>query len=202
MWLPFYLMHERHLSMPAMAKTLAVYYLVDAASALATGWPTDLWIRRGSTTTVVRKSAMALGWTTAAVGLAGCALAGSRFYWGWLMTTAVGCGMGKSGTFAFAQTLAGPQAAGKWTGLQNGFGNLAGVVAPALTGFLVDWSGNFQAALAITAGVSLLSAMSWVFLVGQVKQVAWDRRSTRRCSARLASPRSNRERLAGRWTRS
>jgi len=106
----------------------------------------------------------------------GCALAGSRFYWGWLMTTAVGCGMGKSGTFAFAQTLAGPQAAGKWTGLQNGFGNLAGVVAPALTGFLVDWSGNFQAALAITAGVSLLSAMSWVFLVGQVKQVAWDRR--------------------------
>jgi ACS family D-galactonate transporter-like MFS transporter len=176
MWLPFYLMHERHLSMPAMAKTLAVYYLVDAASALATGWLTDLWIRRGFTTTVVRKSAMALGWTTAAVGLAGCALAGSRFYWGWLMTTAVGCGMGKSGTFAFAQTLAGPQAAGKWTGLQNGFGNLAGVVAPALTGFLVDWSGNFQAALAITAGVSLLSAMSWVFLVGQVKQVAWDRR--------------------------
>ena len=176
MWLPFYLMHERHLSMPAMAKTLAVYYLVDAASALATGWLTDLWIRRGFTTTVVRKAAMALGWTTAAVGLAGCALAGSRFYWGWLMTTAVGCGMGKSGTFAFAQTLAGPQAAGKWTGLQNGFGNLAGVVAPALTGFLVDWSGNFQAALAITAGVSLLSAMSWVFLVGQVKQVAWDRR--------------------------
>ena len=82
MWLPFYLMHERHLSMPAMAKTLAVYYLVDAASALATGWLTDLWIRRGFTTTVVRKSAMALGWTTAAVGLAGCALAGSRFLLG------------------------------------------------------------------------------------------------------------------------
>ena len=75
-WLPYYLVHERHLSVDSMAKTAAVYYLVDATSAIATGWFSDFWIRRGFTPTLVRKSAMAIGHTTAAIALAGCVLAG------------------------------------------------------------------------------------------------------------------------------
>jgi hypothetical protein len=47
------------------------------------------------------------------------------------------------------------------------------VVGPALTGFIVDWTGHFQVALVITAGVSLLSGISWVFLVGRFEQVVW-----------------------------
>jgi len=34
---------------------------------------------------------------------------------------------------AFAQTLAGPESAGRWMGLQNGFANFAGIVSPADT---------------------------------------------------------------------
>ena len=48
--------------------------------------------------------------------------------------------MGGSGVFAFAQTLAGPQAAGKWVGLQTAISNFAGVIAPALTGFLLGYA--------------------------------------------------------------
>ncbi len=172
-WLPFYLSHEQHLSMREMVNTAAMYYAVDAAAALATGWITDLWIRRGSVAGIVRKSAMALGWTMAAIGFVGCSSAGPRSFLGWLMVTGVGCGIGNSGIWAFSQTLAGPDAVGRWTGLQNGFANLAGVVGPALTGFIVDWTGHFQAALLITAGVCLLSGISWVFLVGRVEQVVW-----------------------------
>ena len=172
-WLPFYLVQERHLSIPGMAKTTAVYYLVDAMAAIATGWITDYSIRSGFTTTLVRKSAMALGWTTAAIGLIGLSLAGPHFYLGWLMVAGVGCGIGQSGTFTFPQTLAGPQATGRWVGMQNGIGNLAGVIGPALTGFLVDWTGDFQAALALTAGVSMLAGISWVFLVGRLEPVGW-----------------------------
>src|SRR5262249_33519258 len=106
-WLPFYLVHERHLSIQDMAKTTAVYYLVDAMAAIATGWVTDSCIRSGFTPTLVRKSAMALGWTTAAIGLSGLGLAGLHSYLGWLMIAAVGCGIGQSGTFTFPQTLAG-----------------------------------------------------------------------------------------------
>jgi ACS family D-galactonate transporter-like MFS transporter len=172
-WLPFYLVQEHQLAMEHMVKITALYYLVDAGAAVATGWLADFFIGRGFTTTIVRKSAMAFGWTTAAIGLAGCGLGSPAFYLGWLMLSAVGNGMGISGTFAFSQTLAGPQAAGRWVGLQNGVGNLAGVIGPALTGFLVDWTGHFQAAVALTAAMSLLSAICYVFFVGSVRQVVW-----------------------------
>jgi len=172
-WLPFYLVHEQHLSMRDMVNKAALYYTVDAAAALVTGWMTDFWIQRGSVAGIVRKSAMALGWTIAAIGFVGCSSAGPRSFLGWLMVTGVGCGIGNSGIWAFSQTLAGPHAAGRWTGLQNGFANLAGVIGPALTGFIVDWTGHFQVALLITAGVSLLSGISWVFLVGRVEAVTW-----------------------------
>jgi ACS family D-galactonate transporter-like MFS transporter len=174
-WLPFYLVHEQHLSMQAMARTAALYFLVDAASSFATGWLTDFCIRRGLTTTVVRKSAMGLGFTTAAAGFTGCALAGSESWLAWLLIVGVGYGIGGSGCYVFSQTLAGPQATGKWVGLQVAISNFAGVIVPALTGLLLDRTGHFQAALAITAGVCVLGALSWVFWIGPVVPVIWSR---------------------------
>ena len=97
----------------------------------------------------------------------------SQWYLVCLVAVAIGSGIAGAGTFAFSQTLAGPQAAGKWTGLQNGFANFAGVVAPALTGFLVDRTGNFLAPLAITATVLLAGGLSWVLAVERVEQVIW-----------------------------
>ena len=75
--------------------------------------------------------------------------------------------------FAFAQTLAGRQAAGKWTGLQNGFGNFAGIIGPALTGFVVQKTGNFLAPFAITVVVLVIGGLGWVFVVGGVEETKW-----------------------------
>jgi cyanate permease len=77
------------------------------------------------------------------------------------------------GVFAYAQTLAGPQAAGKWTGLQNGFGNFAGLIGPILTGFVVDKTGSFLAPFAITVAVLILGFIAWVFIVGPLQEVNW-----------------------------
>jgi ACS family D-galactonate transporter-like MFS transporter len=179
-WLPFYLVHEQHLSLQEMVNKAALYYTVDAAAALTTGWVADFWIRRGSSAGLVRKSAMAVGWTTAAIGFLGCSSAGSHSYLAWLMVAGVGMGAGNSGLWAFSQTLAGPRAVGRWCGLQNGFGNLGGVICPALTGLTVDWTGHFQLAIEITAGVCLVGVMVWVFFLGELKEVDWARSTKRR----------------------
>ena len=175
-WLPYYLMQERRLSIEAMSITAAIYYVVDATSALAAGWFSDWFIRCGYTATVVRKSVMAIGHTTTAIGMAGCALAGSHSYLLFLLIIGIGSGTGGSGVYAFSQTLAGPRVAGRWTGMQNGMGNLAGVIGPALTGFTVDWTGNFVLALAITAAVALAGGVAWVFGVGPLEQIPWELR--------------------------
>jgi MFS family permease len=173
-WLPFYLVRERHLTMEAMAKFAGMYFLVDAASAISCGWLSDLFIRHRYNPTFVRKSAMVLGHTTAGVAIASCAMAGPHTYPAWLMAAAVGSGMTGSGLYVFAQVLAGPRATGTWTGLQNGFANLAGVIAPALTGFLVNRTGNFLVAFAITAMVSVMGSLGWVLGVRRLEHVDWD----------------------------
>jgi MFS family permease len=172
-WLPFYLVHERHLSLESMSKTAGAYYIIDAAAAIATGWVSDFFIRHGHSTTVVRKSAMALGHTTAAIALAGCAMAGPHTYLIWLLAAGIGSGITGSGIYAFCQTLAGPKAAGRWTGFQNGFANFAGIIAPALTGFTVNRTGNFLMALAVTSVVTLAGALAWVFVIGRLEPVNW-----------------------------
>ena len=172
-WLPFYLVHDRHLSLFAMAKISSLYYLVDATSALFAGWLSDLLIRRGFTTTFIRKSAMAIGHTIAAIGLAIFAIAGAESYLIWLVVTGVGAGIAGSGIYAYCQILAGPRAAGTWTGLQNGLANFAGIIAPAVTGFLVDQTGNFRTALALSAAVTAAGALGWTLLVPRVEPIPW-----------------------------
>jgi MFS transporter, ACS family, D-galactonate transporter len=78
-----------------------------------------------------------------------------------------------SNLWAVTQTLAGAGTAGRWTGLQNFVGNLAGVVAPALTGIVVDRTGHFFWAFAIASVVTLLGAASWTFVVGRIEPVRW-----------------------------
>jgi hypothetical protein len=81
-----------------------------------------------------------------------------------------------SNIWAITQTLAGPKAAGRWTGFQNFVGNLAGMVAPAITGLVLDRTGQFYWAFAILTAVALIGMCSWLFLVGPVQQVVWRKR--------------------------
>ena len=174
-WLPQYLQRGRHLSLATMSLVAGLYYAFDGVSAISTGWLQDFWIRKGGTPTVVRKTAMAIGFSLAAVGVLGCALAGLHSYLPWLLAAGWGCGMTSPGLYAVPQTLAGPEAVGKWYGWQNGFGNFAGVIGPALTGFVLQRTGTFIAPFAITAGICVIGVVAWVWIVGRVEQVTWNR---------------------------
>ena len=172
-WLPYYLVREQGLSMGAMSRIAALYYLVGATSCFVTGWIADWWMRHGGEVTTVRKTGMFIGPVLAGVSLIGLSAATHGIYLYALLSTAVGGGIAAAGVFAFGQTLAGPAGAGRWTGLQNGFANFAGVLCPALTGLLVDWTGHFQIALTIAAGISIAGGFTWVFMVRHLEPIRW-----------------------------
>lgn len=184
-WLPFYLVLDRHLSMKTMVGIAGLYYLVDAVSSISTGWLQDFLIQKGWAPTLVRKSAMGIAFSIAAIAICACVVASPDSYLRWLMVLGWGCGMSAPGLYTFPQTLAGPYAVGKWYGWQNGFANFAGIVGPALTGFVVQRTGNFFAPFAITAAVCIAGITAWVFVVGPVEQVDWqpDRRGAALASA-------------------
>ena len=84
-------------------------------------------------------------------------------------------GMAASNSWAITQVLAGPEMLGRWTGVQNFVGNFAGGVAAALTGFLLDRTGQYYLPFFVAAAIAWCGAICWMFLVGRVEEVAWDK---------------------------
>jgi MFS family permease len=163
--------------MDGMAKVGGAFFLLAAVSASACGRLSDQWIASGATPNRVRKTFM----ITAAFGI-GIALAANVASSGsvaivWLMAAAAFFGLGSSNIWAITQTLAGPQAAGRWAGVQLFFGNSSGVVVPAVTGVILQRTGHFGWAFLIVAAISWIGALAWIFLVGRIEPVLW-RRST------------------------
>ena len=173
-WLPYYLIRERQFSMSTMAKIGTVGYLCYSAGATLFGWLSDRWIAAGNSPTLVRKTFAGVGAGSAGLLLLGCVLAGPQVSVLLLLLGFGAGGMCGSNIWAITQTLAGPKMSGRWTGFQNFVGNLAGIIAPTVTGFVVGYTGRFFAAFAIMAAVSLLAALSYFFVVGPVKEIAWE----------------------------
>jgi sugar phosphate permease len=63
--------------------------------------------------------------------------------------------------------------AGRWTSLQNGIANLSGIVAPWVTGWIVQHHGSARLAFVITGAVALAGAFSWGLLVRRVEPIQW-----------------------------
>ena len=71
------------------------------------------------------------------------------------------------------QTFAGPWATGRWMGIQNAVGNVAGMTAPVVTGYLVQHTGHYTAALIVSGVVALCGLVAWLVVVPEVRPIDW-----------------------------
>jgi len=172
-WLPSYLVKERGFSMSNMAYVGALAFFVTGITTIITGAVADEAIRTGSTPTKVRKTCVVLGLGLATSVVAVAVVDGAVASMACLMFACLAYGIFASSHWAIAQTIAGPLAAGKWTGMQNCLANMAGVAAPAITGFAVDKTGHFFWAFAVCSAVVLLGAAAYAFLLGPVRPLDW-----------------------------
>ncbi|HSH95290.1 MAG TPA: MFS transporter [Roseimicrobium sp.] len=173
-WLPAYLEEERGFSKEAMAVFGSLPFWAMAVTSLAGGWFSDKWIRSGATPTRVRKTFIVAGFLMCAAFMVPAVMVkDAQWCVAFLTAACAALGFYTSNVWAVTQTLAGPAAAGKWTGIQNCIGNLGGVVSPALTGWLVSETKSFTLAFGISAGVLVLGVGAYVFLVGRIVPLEW-----------------------------
>jgi MFS transporter, ACS family, D-galactonate transporter len=177
-WLPYYLVRERHFSMDKMARIGGAVFLTQAVCSVVCGRVADRWIAAGGSRTRVHITFMVAGMLGTAVFLLASSLAGPALSIGLLLLVGASCGMSISNMWPITQTLAGPRAAGRWTGLQCGFSNSSGAVASAVTGFILDRTGLFFWAFAVAAALCVLGTFSWMFLVCPVEPVIWKRKTS------------------------
>ena len=93
LWLPLYLVRERHQSMQDMSLHAALFFVIYALVAPITGFIADACIRAGADVTIVRKTFMAIGHGLVVIGVLaaphpmhGCL---SPAYWLWAVVWAL-----------------------------------------------------------------------------------------------------------------
>ena len=172
-WLPLYLVKARGFSVGQMAELGAVIYVIYAASSLATGWLCDRWMQAGASANRVRKTFIVAGHGGVGLCMAGCALGGPQLSIASLLVAGVFFGFNTPNIFAIGQTLAGPRAAGKWVGVQNCVGNVAGIIAPIITGLVLDRTGQFLWPFAIAGLFGVTGMISWGLIIPRIAPVSW-----------------------------
>jgi MFS family permease len=176
-WLPVYLVRERGFSMTEMTTLTSASYTLMAVCSLLGGLVVDRYIKRGGSPDIGYKTTM----TVVIIGTAGCMLAmafGSR-------TLAVGSmfiyqalnGASAAGLYATSEIFGGRAATGRWVGIQNSGGSLAGVAAPWLTGIIIHLTGHFTLAFVLAAAVSLLGLVGWLVLLPKLEPIDWEPRA-------------------------
>ena len=164
-WLPSYLVRERGFTLESMAIWGSVPYLLMAFTSLGGGILADRLVARGHAPVPVRRGFLVGGLLTTAVLLPTVLLPGTKPAIAGLLLSCLAFGAYASNLFSLTQTLAGPEASGRWTGLQNACGNFAGIASAVITGWIVSVTGQFAVAFIAASAACLAGAASFGFLV-------------------------------------
>ena len=172
-WFPSYLVMERGFSQEKMAVMGSIPFWLLGASSMLTGWWSDRLVKNGRSATWIRKGFISGGLTGVAILLLFAGVPDANLALAAVTLAGVSMGFASSNNWAVTQILAGEAGAGKWTGIQNAFGNLGGVVSPWLTGYIVKETGSFYLAFLTTSIVLVLGAALYLILIPKVQPLIW-----------------------------
>jgi MFS family permease len=172
-WFPFYLEHERHFSKQRMAVLGSLPFWLLAVSTTNAGWIADAWIERGGNPTIVRKTFLVTGMLFCTLLLPAGMISDDRWSIALFTFACFTFGMTTSNHWGVTQTLAGPTAAGKWTGMQNAVGNLAGITMGWATGQIVAQTHSFRLAFVLVAVMVVIGAASYALVIGRIEPIRW-----------------------------
>jgi ACS family D-galactonate transporter-like MFS transporter len=172
-WLPTYLVTERHYPIRGMIIWASLPFLANAAGSLFGGWLSDRWIAGGWDSAIVRLAFVVIGLLACGLVLPAALLPNRALAVASLPISFFAFGLYASNLWPVTQTLAGPKAAGSWTGIQNSIANFPGILSPYLTGLIVSRTGSFKLAFLTSAFVLVCGAAAYLFIVRRVEPVTW-----------------------------
>jgi MFS family permease len=173
-WVPTYLKENQGFSIEMMTTVATAIYVTQAIGSFIAGFVSDR-LARGRDAGTVRKALLVSALCLEGVAMLLIALSGANreLVVGLLLLAGFGHGVMSPMLYACAQTLSGPDAAGRWMGMQNCIGNIAGIFVAIITGWIVQFTGSYFAAFATAAGVGAAGVLSYTLLMGKVAPVTW-----------------------------
>jgi MFS-type transporter involved in bile tolerance (Atg22 family) len=168
LWLPTYFAGLKLDPWQSVVYTGIPWLVATVADLLIGGYLVDWLVRKGRSDTVVRQSVLITG---TALGLA---IAGPTFTTDpkvalvWITLALAGLAAAAPVGWSIPSLIASRENVGKVGGILN-FGNqTAGIVAPIVTGYILNETGSMRKAFAVAAILLLLGIASYVFLLGRI----------------------------------
>lgn len=171
-WLPSYLVNERKFTQTMMSIYAALPFAVTAAASLLAGRLSDRIIASGQAAVHVRRKFLVTGLLTSGICLPAATVSDNFVSMTFLIIAFIGIGITTSNLWALTMTLAGP-AASQWTGVQNAVGNLGGVIAPIVTGYIVAGTKSYFFAFIAASGMLFLSACFYGLMLRGERPIDW-----------------------------
>jgi len=168
-WFPTYLVRYRHIAFLKFGFLATLPFLAAYIGVLLSGTVSDYLLRQGYSLTFARKAPIVTG-LILAVAIVGANFAHSPALIITFMTIAFfGSGLGAI-SWSLVSSVAPPNLVGLASGAFNFVGTSMGIIVPIVIGFLVR-GGSFAPAIAFIGAMSLLSVISYLFVMGPVEQV-------------------------------
>jgi MFS family permease len=164
-WMPLYFKEKHGMSITSMGWYAGVSFGGMAAVAAIAGWVADRMIASGKDPVNVRKGFTIAGFIIAATQTISVFTDSVPLMIFFTVFSLCGLGLATANYWALTQTLIPGGSIALVVGIQNTAANLAGIVAPWLTGYLRETTGSFDLPIKTIGFWLALGVTAYVFLV-------------------------------------
>jgi ACS family D-galactonate transporter-like MFS transporter len=168
-WFPTYLVKFRHMDFIRAGFFASLPFLAAFVGVLCSGFFSDFLLRRGASLGTARKTPIVTGLLLSTV-MIGANFTDSQPLVILFLTLAFFANGLASITWSLISSTAPERLIGLTGGMFNLIGGLASIIVPIAIGYLAQGD-SFTPALTMIAGLALMGALSYIFLVGKVERV-------------------------------
>ena len=169
-WFPTYLVHAKGLTILKVGLIASIPALAGFVGGLLGGWVSDWMLKRGTSLTAARKTPIILG-----LFLSGSIMLANYVSAQWAIIAIMSLAFFSKGFGAIGWVVISDASPRDMVGLSGGIfnfaGNLASIVTPIVIGYILETTHSFNGALIFVGSMGLLGAMSYLFIVGEIKRL-------------------------------
>jgi MFS transporter, ACS family, D-galactonate transporter len=172
-WMPVYISRSLHVDLAhAFVYTGVPWAIAAAADLLIGGWLVDALIRRGWNADRVRRVVL-IGGTALGLGILGAGHArtpAQALFW--ISISIGGLSAAAPVGWSVPALIAPGDTVGSIGAITNLSSQISGIVAPVVTGFLVNGKQSFAAAFAVAGAYLAVGIAAYVLLLGEIRMIA------------------------------
>jgi MFS transporter, ACS family, D-galactonate transporter len=169
-WFPTYLATERHMAWLKIGFFAIMPFIAASIGVMFGGVFSDWLLRRGKSPNIARKLPIIAGLLLASTIILANYVESNVVVIAILSVAFFAQGMAALG-WTLVSDIAPEGLLGVTGGIFNFAANLAGIVTPLVVGLIVAATGSFVGALVFIGVIALIGALSYIFIVGDIKRI-------------------------------